>query len=730
MNDIDTNEQFSLAAETVNHTNCNVFLTGKAGTGKTTFLKYIKENTHKNTVVVAPTGVAAINAAGVTMHSFFQLPFLPYLPHRQHVFGVNSNFADKQSLFRNNRFSGEKRSLINELELLIIDEVSMLRADMLDAIDEVLRYFRGRNKPFGGVQVLFIGDLYQLPPVATEEEWNMLKQEYESPFFFSAKVLEKNPPLFIELKKIYRQKDQQFIDLLNNIRNNCMTDADLELLQSRYNSQAIDLMEGTITLTTHNRIADDINRNELNKLDGPVFSFKGEIKGNFNDKALPTEFQLDLKPGAQVMFIKNDSNGEKRYYNGKLATIKSIIEDKITVAFTDSGEEFTLEKEKWENIQYRLNSESGKVEEEEIGSFEQYPLRLAWAITIHKSQGLTFERAVIDAGRAFAAGQVYVALSRCRNLKGLLLLSHIYPESVKSDERIVAFANRENSAEEIAEILTIEKPKYAAQTLVRTFDWRKIVCELNQLETITPTKQLPDKQLAESITTQIAEKAKEQEDVAEKFITELEKRFEEYPINVAWLNVKVPAAKKYFAGRIKEELITPINALQAHLKGKAKVRQYIAYVNAIENTLWKKIKDIERASFGNLSFEVEEMERGKIAVAPPRGRAVEKGASQKETLEFYKQGMKPDEIAKQRGLAHSTIESHLAEWVGSGEVNVLDFMNEELLGQVKAVVERLGSQAFGPLKAEMGDAVTYGQLKMAVSYWKNKEPVTNAEPAN
>ena len=720
MNSLDANEQFSLAAETVNHTNCNVFLTGKAGTGKTTFLKYIKENTHKNTVVVAPTGVAAINAAGVTMHSFFQLPFLPYLPHKQHVFGVNSNFADKQSLFRNNRFSGEKRNLINELELLIIDEVSMLRADMLDAIDEVLRYFRRRDKPFGGVQVLFIGDLYQLPPVATDAEWAMLKTEYQSPFFFSAKVLEKNPPLFIELKKIYRQKDQQFIDLLNNIRNNCLTETDFELLQSRYNSQAIDLMDGTITLTTHNRIADEINRTELNKLPGNAATFKGEIKGNFNDKALPTELILDLKPGAQVMFIKNDSNGEKRYYNGKLATVKSIIDDKITVNFTDGGEEFTLEKEKWENIQYKLNGESGKVEEEEIGSFEQYPLRLAWAITIHKSQGLTFERAVIDAGRAFAAGQVYVALSRCRNLKGLLLLSHIYPESVKSDERIVAFAHRENSAEEVAQILVTEKPKYAAQTLIRTFDWRKLISELEQLETITPTKQLPDKELAEAITRQVAEKAKEQEDVAEKFIYELEKKFDEYPVNAAWLNLKVPAAKKYFVNRIKEELVAPINTLQTHLKGKTKVRQYITYVNGIENVLWKKIRDIERASFGDLSFEVAAIEREKVASTPPRGRAVEKGASQKETLDFYKQGMKLEEIARQRGLAASTIESHLAEWVSSGEVNVLDFMNEELLAQVKAVVERLGSQSFGPLKAEMGDAVSYGQLKMAVSYLKGK----------
>jgi len=716
------NELFNLAADAVNFTSCNLFLTGKAGTGKTTFLKFIKEYTHKNAVVVAPTGVAAINAGGVTMHSFFQLPFLPYLPNQNKLFG-NINAVDRHSLIRNIRFNLDKIELLEELELLIIDEVSMLRADMLDAIDEILRHFR-RNKrqAFGGVQVLFIGDLFQLPPVVNDEEWMMMKEHYESPFFFSAKVMDQNPPLFIELKKIYRQSEERFISLLNKLRNNEMEEEDFAILEERYSPDAMDVFENSITLSTHNHTADAINRRELNKLEEKLYSFKGEITGNFNEKALPADMQLDLKPGAQIMFIKNDTDPEKRYYNGKLAVIKSINESEIKVTLEASGTELLLVKETWENIQYILNAETHKVEEEVLGSFTQYPVRLAWAITIHKSQGLTFDRAVIDAGRSFAAGQVYVALSRCRTLEGLMLLSRIYPKSVLNDERIIAFASRENSIAEIRKILADEKPRYAAQLLVRTFDWQKIVIALEEFDELTKTKKIPDKELFENTIRLMLEKAKEQQEVSEKFIIQLEKKFTEEQIDQNWLNTKVTNAKKYFAQRIHDELVEPVNGLQLYLKGKTKVRKYSLQVNELETFLWKKISDIQRATFGDLTFEVDAIERKQVAALPAKAK-VEKGSSRLETLEFYRQGMKTAEIAKQRGMAESTIESHLADWVQTGDVNVFDFVTEQEIQIVKTTAEKSGNDTLTAVKRVVGDTMSYGRIKLVLNYLKKEKSV-------
>ena len=409
----DQNKIFKLAYGFVNDTNSHIYLTGKAGTGKTTFLRYVKMNCEKNLVVVAPTGVAAINAGGVTMHSFFQLPFNPYIPHAQTGFGMNANVVDKNTLLNNIRFNSQKRKLLEELQLLIIDEVSMLRADMLDAIDTILRSFRRNQRPFGGVQMLFIGDLYQLPPVVTDNDKDLFDQHYTSPFFFHAKVFEQTKPLFVELKKIYRQTEETFIDLLNKVRHNRLEYDDFELLNERYKPNFKGEANQYITLTSHNFKADKINELELNVLNARIHEFKGEIKNDFGEKQLPTEMILRLKEGAQVMFIKNDSSPEKKYYNGKIVIIHKINNDEITVKFPDKGELLVLEKETWDNVSYELNTEKNEIEEKILGQFIQYPLRLAWAITIHKSQGLTFEKAIIDAGYSFAAGQVYVALSRC-----------------------------------------------------------------------------------------------------------------------------------------------------------------------------------------------------------------------------------------------------------------------------------------------------------------------------
>ncbi|MGI8633811.1 MAG: ATP-dependent DNA helicase, partial [Segetibacter sp.] len=441
-----SNTIFQKAVAFVNQTNKHLFLTGKAGTGKTTFLKYIKNNTFKKMAVVAPTGVAAINAGGVTIHSFFQLPFGPFLPSDKGVWGeFSGEINNRNSLLKNLRLQRSKRQVIKELDLLIIDEISMVRADLLDAVDTVMRHVRKQPLiPFGGVQMVYIGDLFQLPPVAKSEEWEILQQYYKSPFFFDAQVLQYVSPPFIELKKIYRQKDDVFINILNNIRNNCCTAYDLEVLHQHYHPEfSPRKAENYITLCSHNYKADEINQRELNKLPGKLYTYDAKITGEFYERSYPAEKQLQLKQGAQIMFIKNDKGEVRKFYNGKIGTVTRIEREKIAVTFPNEKEELEIEQEKWQNVRYDYNKENDALEEEELGTFTQYPIRLAWAITIHKSQGLTFEKAIIDAGASFAAGQVYVSLSRLTSLQGLVLKSRILPNCISTDRRVVDFVKQE-----------------------------------------------------------------------------------------------------------------------------------------------------------------------------------------------------------------------------------------------------------------------------------------------
>ncbi|MFH1004792.1 MAG: helix-turn-helix domain-containing protein [Bacteroidota bacterium] len=714
MHTIEHNEIFNLAWEVVNHTSCNLFLTGKAGTGKTTFLKYVYEHTNKNAVVVAPTGVAAINASGVTIHSLFQLPLMPFLPEYK-INSGNISFVNRYSLFRGIRLSREKIDMLNELELLIIDEVSMVRADLLDMIDESLRHFRNRkNIPFGGVQLLFIGDLYQLPPVIKEEDWGTMKNYYSTPFFFSSKVLENNPMLFLELKEIYRQSEEKFIRILNGIRNNNVQEGDLNELNQRYYAAEKNQIRKGITLVTHNYMADRINKEELQKLKTPLYKFPAEVHGTFSETSFPCEAELHLKAEAQVMFIKNDS--EKKYVNGTLAVIKSIDEKEILVELSEDKKVFPLEKVKWKNIRYKLNKETGKIKEEEIGRFTQYPVRLAWAVTIHKSQGLTFDRATIDAGKSFAAGQVYVALSRCRTMEGITLLSPVNSSHIITDKQIANFSTKENKLHDLVKILAEEKKKYDAATLMCAFDWKKIIHELKNFSEDTHGKQLPDKKFTEETVSVLLKNANEQNTICEKFILELEKKFSESQLNEQWLNQKITGAKKFFIDKIQNELISPLNAFQSHLKGKKKVRKFSKQVDALEIFLWRKIKSIERTSFGNLAFEVSPVEK-KVNHAEIKKKLLP-GGSKLETLNFYKQGLKIEQIAKQREMAISTIEGHLSEFVSTGEINIYDFLNNPLLERIKAITDKTGYEKLSPIKNVLGEEATYGQIKMAVNYLK------------
>ncbi|HXC03278.1 MAG TPA: helix-turn-helix domain-containing protein [Bacteroidia bacterium] len=712
MSALEQNEVFSLAWDVINNTSMNLFLTGKAGTGKTTFLKYVREHTRKNAAVVAPTGVAAMNAGGVTIHSLFQLPLLPFLPE-YNTQAEQIQFVNRYSLFRGMRLSKEKIDLLKELDLLIIDEVSMVRADVLDMIDESLRHFRNRkDKAFGGVQVLFIGDLYQLPPVVKEHDWVVQKNHYASPYFFSAKAMDTCPMLFLELKKIYRQSEEKFIRILNGIRNNRIGKEDLDELNRRYVGGNGTVTTKGITLVTHNSQADRINQQELQKLHTPLHTFTAEVHGTFPESANPCETELQLKVGARVMFIRNDP--EKRYVNGTIASVQEIREEEIRVELATEKQAIALQKEQWKNIRYQLNKETGKVEEDEIGSFTQYPLRLAWAVTIHKSQGLTFDEVTLDAEKSFAAGQVYVALSRCRTLEGITLLAPISNTHILTDTQIAEFSKGEHRPDELGGMLLIEKQKYAASMLIRAFDWRKTQSEL-QLCGDALREFLKSGEGTEAVLfAQILEHVNQQGVVADKFVAELEKKLTETPLNEAWLIQKVIGAKNYFVGRILQELLAPLDVLRTRLKGKKGFKKLGRQLGEAENYLESTIRLMEQASYGNLALSVPPA-TVKKGSAPQRKKPA-RGDSKLETLALYKEGKKAEQIAQHREMALSTIEGHLAQLVSDGEVNIFDFLDEALFDKIRTAIGKVDAKTLSAVKNELGEEATYGQIRMALNH--------------
>ena len=462
---MEQNNELRTAWDFVESTGRSIFLTGKAGTGKTTFLKTIMEHSRKRPIVVAPTGVAAINAGGVTIHSFFQLPFSPYVPGTK----VESKFD----------FGKEKRKIIASSDLLIIDEISMVRADLLDAIDAVLRRFREHGQPFGGMQLLMIGDLAQLTPVVTPEDERMLKPYYDTPYFFGSKALQQIDYVTIQLTHVYRQQDESFIALLNEIREGHPSAEALSKLNSRSLTPGPSPKgegSGYIRLTTHNNLANFYNESELQKLPGRSYQYRAEVKGTFPEYSYPTAETLVLKEGAQVMFVKNDPSGEHNYYNGRIGRVMEASENRLTVYCEGDAEAIEVEPLEWENMRYTLNEQTREIESEVQGTFKQLPLRLAWAITIHKSQGLTFDRAIIDANQSFAPGQVYVALSRCRTLEGLVLASPLEPRAVINDERVDSYiSQQEYQAERSIQQLPMLKQEYERYLLMQLFDFRAVI---------------------------------------------------------------------------------------------------------------------------------------------------------------------------------------------------------------------------------------------------------------
>jgi hypothetical protein len=467
-----SNPELVLAAEYVNNTGCHIFLTGRAGTGKTTFLHTIRNTSPKRLVVTAPTGVAAINAGGVTLHSFFQLPFGPFVPG-----------SDRDHF--QYRFNKEKIGIIKSIDLLVIDEISMVRADVLDAVDSVLRRFRRNDLPFGGVQLLMIGDLFQLPPVARKQEWALLGAYYDSPYFFNSHALRENEMLTIELKHIYRQADSHFINLLNRVRDGRLDASAFQKLNSRHVPGFLpDENDGYIALCTHNRLADAINASRLRDLPRKAHWFEATIEGDFPEHIYPAAAALRLKTGAQVMFVKNDLSPEKRYFNGKIGTITRISGKDVRIKCPQDQQEITVEPATWENVKYSLDRETMTLSENKIGTFRQYPLALAWAITIHKSQGLTFDKAIIDAQAAFAHGQAYVALSRCRTLDGIVLSTPLSQKALITDEAVLRFSHEANRRQPSATQLERMTICYQQRLLTECFDFTRLRFLLRRLVSV------------------------------------------------------------------------------------------------------------------------------------------------------------------------------------------------------------------------------------------------------
>jgi uncharacterized protein YpbB len=742
----------------INQTNSPVFLTGKAGTGKTTLLRKIVETTHKNTVIVAPTGIAALNAGGVTIHSFFQLPFSSFIPDfiSEGLVQGNTKFESKETLKRHFHFNKTRQNLLRNVELLIIDEVSMLRADLLDAIDWTLRNVRKNNNPFGGLQVLFIGDLLQLPPVIKPEEWSVLQKYYRGIFFFNAQVLQEQAPVYIELDKIFRQDDQVFIDLLNNLRNNEVTLDDQKLLQNYVNPNFDSTKEdGYITLTTHNSKADQMNAAALNSLKEKAITYSAEIKGDFPPHLFPLEKDTVLKVGAQIMFIKNDVSFEKNFYNGKMGVIKSLSSSEIEVFFKEEKRSITVDKYEWTNIKYTLNEQKGEIEEEVLGTFVHYPIKLAWAITIHKSQGLTFEKAVLDVSNVFAPGQAYVALSRLRSLAGLVLLKPLSMNGLVNDQQVVSYASNKAPEERMQLYLDQETARFVYTSLHQAFDWYDYTTKWATFE-IGFKNQGPKTEKGKDISWIATQMQTVQStfDAARKFQNQLTNLFSKEKQEWEFIHDRVQAAYQYFfkpldaqvysimkrryelakikktkqyseeLEEVEQEVVAVVHRLmkgrllmEAILNEKPFTKETVKSAE-ITNYVIAKGHSIQQELRANRSIMDEMLEEDFVDVIQLikpkkiKEEKVVKKSTYEITLELFEDGKTMEEIANERQFSLSTIEGHFAKLIQQEKIELSEVLDPKRIREIETYLEEAEGKNLGAIKDELGDKVTYGELKL------------------
>ena len=798
------NPELELALQFIDKTDRNLFITGKAGTGKTTFLHQIKKESLKRMVIVAPTGVAAINAKGVTIHSFFQMPFGPILPNQI------ANTSNEQR-----KFSKTKIDIIKSLDLIIIDEISMVRADLLDGIDQVMRRYKNRNKVFGGAQVLMIGDLQQLAPVVRPNEWSLLQQHYNTVYFFSSKAYQEANVVSIELKHIYRQKNEDFITILNEIRNDNLSEKSTQILNKRFNpnfSPSKD--EGYITLTTHNRRADLINDSELNKLNNKSTYYQAEISGKFNENAFPNSEKLELKIGAQVMFIKNDSSPEKRYFNGKIGIITDISRESVTVQCANEIDEIVTEKEVWDNINYSINEETKEIKEDLIGSFKQIPLRLAWAITIHKSQGLTFERAVIDAEASFAHGQTYVALSRCTSLEGLVLKTPITSSAIINDQTVSLFNQEveENTPNE--EILIASEKEFQLNLISELLDYQSFLYPITRLIDIFYKNQTSIKgEVIEHLHTIKDEGIVALMKVSAGFKHQLVNLSEDavLPENSSTVQVRFSKAIAYFLTQTRNNIQKPLDAIAIATDNKAVKKDFSKQYDSLQEKLKEKLFSLEKMSDGFnvqnflqirakavlqkseptkkktiaskrdpiLTIKLRELRdeisknhqiphfqiftqetlyalcdalprnekellkipgMGKIRVTKYGSEILEvieqyclenridqfnqqkkeyKKPTKQVTFELFRSGLSIKEIAKERSLTTGTIESHLASYIPSGDVDVLELIPVKKYKELLKAIEETDFKNLTELKEKVSKKFTFMELRMVLLSMEN-----------